>query len=131
MIALYEDGRRGDALAAYLQCRDVLTEQLGVEPGPRLAELHQPIPRRPAADLRRRPRRRPLTAAPGRPRPRGTAVPGGDGAVYRRVPPVNRRWTPPGDALPREPFPASFPKGVRKCRRTPLPRSTSTRARWR
>lgn len=43
MIALYEDGRRGDALAAYLQCRDVLTEQLGVEPGPHLAELHQRI----------------------------------------------------------------------------------------
>jgi DNA-binding SARP family transcriptional activator len=41
MLALYRDGRQGDALAAYRHARLVLAEELGVEPGPALRDLHR------------------------------------------------------------------------------------------
>ncbi|HMH93026.1 MAG TPA: AfsR/SARP family transcriptional regulator, partial [Streptosporangiaceae bacterium] len=41
MLALYRDGRPGEALAAYQQARRVLAGELGTEPGPALQELHQ------------------------------------------------------------------------------------------
>jgi DNA-binding SARP family transcriptional activator len=41
MLALYRDGRQGEALAAYQQARAVLIEELGTEPGTWLCELHQ------------------------------------------------------------------------------------------
>ena len=41
MLALYQDGRQGEALAAYQQARRILTGELGIEPGPALQELHQ------------------------------------------------------------------------------------------
>ncbi|MEV7804544.1 AfsR/SARP family transcriptional regulator [Microbispora sp. NPDC088329] len=43
MVALCQEGRRGDALMAYAQCRAVLSEALGVEPSHHLASLHQRI----------------------------------------------------------------------------------------
>ncbi len=43
MLALYRDSRQGDALAAYRHARSVLIEELGIEPGPDLRELHQRI----------------------------------------------------------------------------------------
>ena len=43
MVALYRAGRQGDALAAYLRARDVLADQLGVEPGARLRRQHAAI----------------------------------------------------------------------------------------
>ena len=60
MLALYRDGRQGEALAAYRHARQVLIEELGAEPGTGLRELHQrmltadpvldaPAPARPAA----------------------------------------------------------------------------------
>ena len=43
MLALYRDGRRAEALAAYKHARHVLVEELGAEPGTTLRELHQRI----------------------------------------------------------------------------------------
>lgn len=43
MLALYTADRRGEALAAYAAVRRVLRDELGVEPGPRLAELHRRV----------------------------------------------------------------------------------------
>ena len=43
MLSLYRAGRQADALAAYQSARRVLVEDLGVEPGVRLRELHGAI----------------------------------------------------------------------------------------
>jgi DNA-binding SARP family transcriptional activator len=43
MLALYRCGRPAEALSAYQQARAVLVEELGVEPGTELRELHQRI----------------------------------------------------------------------------------------
>jgi YVTN family beta-propeller protein len=56
MLALYQSGRQADALAAYQDARRALVDDLGVEPGARLRELHAAVlaqdpalePRRPA-----------------------------------------------------------------------------------
>ena len=43
MLALYRSGRQAEALEAYRQARQVLVEQLGIEPGRELRELHDAI----------------------------------------------------------------------------------------
>jgi YVTN family beta-propeller protein len=43
MLALYRSGRQADALAAYRDARKVLVDELGLEPGKRLRELHSAI----------------------------------------------------------------------------------------
>src|SRR5262245_15436725 len=43
MLCLYRSGRQADALEAYRQARAALVEELGIEPGRRLRELHQAI----------------------------------------------------------------------------------------
>lgn len=41
MVALYRSGQRTEALTVFRQTRDRLVEELGVEPGPELRDLHQ------------------------------------------------------------------------------------------
>ena len=43
MLALYRCGRQGDALAAYRHVRDLLADELGVDPGEPLQRLHASI----------------------------------------------------------------------------------------
>jgi DNA-binding SARP family transcriptional activator len=43
MLALYRCGRQGDALAAYRQARQLLNDELGLDPGPQLQTLQRQI----------------------------------------------------------------------------------------
>ena len=65
MLALYRPGRQAEALEAYREGRQVLTDELGIDPSPALQELERAILRQdagvPRADARSRrdtPRRR-------------------------------------------------------------------------
>jgi DNA-binding SARP family transcriptional activator len=43
MLALYRDGRQGEALEAHQHARDIVIAELGIEPGAELRDLHQRI----------------------------------------------------------------------------------------
>jgi len=49
LVALYRSGRQAEALAAYQDARAALVDELGIEPGKALRELHQAILRQDAA----------------------------------------------------------------------------------
>jgi DNA-binding SARP family transcriptional activator/tetratricopeptide (TPR) repeat protein len=72
MLALYRDGKPGEALAAYQQARQLLVAHLGAEPGPQLQRLHEQILAADPALGLRRPAAPAAAAEPTRP---GAAVP--------------------------------------------------------
>jgi DNA-binding SARP family transcriptional activator len=85
MLALYRDGRQGDALDAYADARRTLRTELGIDPGPPLRALHARILRTdPGLDLRGtaptgQPARRPDLRSCGSLRRTSRISPGTDG----------------------------------------------------
>src|ERR671932_702477 len=57
MLALYRSGRQAEALEAFQRARSVLIDELGIDPSPRLQQLHKAI-------LRQEVRLEPARAAP-------------------------------------------------------------------
>ncbi|WP_308114142.1 AfsR/SARP family transcriptional regulator [Streptomyces brasiliscabiei] len=102
MVSLYRLGRQADALAAYAEGRGVLADELGIDPGPGLRQLHEAI-------LRSDPALIPAARArPGRPRPdrgpaQGGETGGGTGFVKTDAGPrtdVGQEPRPPHQAGP-------------------------------
>ena len=96
MLALYRSGRQAEALAAYRHARRVLVDEIGVEPGPELRELHEAILHQDAAALDLPPVEAPppaaapaAVAADSRAPPPAAAP--SSVAADSRAPPVSRR----------------------------------------
>ncbi|MEV4704785.1 BTAD domain-containing putative transcriptional regulator [Actinoplanes sp. NPDC049316] len=65
MLALYRLGRQSDALAEYRRARDLLSDQLGIEPGEALQEIHRRILTGDVGlGVRARPAAKPIRALP-------------------------------------------------------------------
>jgi len=74
MLALYRGGRQADALAVYRDLQRRLAEEVGVDPSPEVAKLHQRILRQDAELVARPPRTLPRTPAPHVTNVRGPAA---------------------------------------------------------
>jgi YVTN family beta-propeller protein len=82
MLALYRCGRQTDALAAYRNGQQALSDELGLEPGPELRALEQRIlTHDPGLDARRVPARGPPGRARDPPGGRGRALIAAGGAL--------------------------------------------------
>jgi predicted ATPase/DNA-binding SARP family transcriptional activator len=82
MLALYRSGRQTEALESYRRGRDLLAREIGVEPGPELARLHERILAQ-SPDLDRPPARA-VVAAPAD----AAARPAAPDPALPAVPPV-------------------------------------------
>jgi DNA-binding SARP family transcriptional activator len=128
MLALYRSGRQAEALAAYRRTRSTLVRELGIEPGPELAALHDSIL---AADpsLGARPAARPQEPAHApAPSPASSPIssissplstPAGSPASSSDTPPAATPDAPPA-ASPAVEVPAE-PAAVRSTRPAQLP----------
>src|SRR6201996_9009724 len=81
MVALYRCGRQAEALQAFHEARQVLADELGIDPGPELSRIHQQIL---SLD--------PTLEAPGRAAPAAAAAP--------PPPPPPASGTTPSDPVP-------------------------------
>jgi DNA-binding SARP family transcriptional activator/tetratricopeptide (TPR) repeat protein len=82
MLALYRSGRQADALATYQQARQMLVNELGMEPGEELRRLHQQILARDPALAA--PAERDAVPPDGRTAP--SSAPGGEPDAARALP---------------------------------------------
>jgi WD40 repeat protein/DNA-binding SARP family transcriptional activator len=58
MLAFYREGRQADALATYQRAREILADELGIDPSPELSRLHDRVLNQdPGLDLRGEPLR--------------------------------------------------------------------------
>ncbi|MEU0642243.1 AfsR/SARP family transcriptional regulator [Streptomyces umbrinus] len=109
-LALYRQHRQGDALAVLRRAREVLTNQLGLDPGPRLRHLQSDIlTQTPTLDLHPDTDLPPNTPAPPHP-PRG---------ARNRAPGSNE----PAPNTPAHPHP---PRGARNRAPSPIPPEPNT-----